>query len=952
MTQLRVSFENLYVFEDEEAGDTRIGLYGTVTGTDGVELGSFRWNHRNGPVEDNFDYPLDGDPALPSVLQFDLNGTARVSVKAYTDNDVQWPDEGHHENFLGEAEVLIDNRDPATLGRLLIGPTTTDNGHPGIVVTANAQAVPPAQRSHVRLVWKDLVLINDENSDFTHMALYIRAQGHTDPTDRELLRWNNNGDRVYDEALFPLSYGTPTTVFDLVMDGPTRFFMEAYSHDDDLWPSAERYENFLGRAMFVIDPAEPATLGSLLLGPTQTDQTHPGYLVTLSAEVLPPDATPDLQITGVEVTQAVQAFHSPVAPDNAVPLVAGRTTLVRVYLDSGVSPEEGGGLVTGVTGTLDLNNGTYTATPLAPITARPADAVQRTELGHTLNFRIPADRLVPGKARILVQASVTGSVSNPVELLLDVFAAHTLDILMVRVETDTVPAPGDAEYITAVNRLTQVYPIAEDPAKSIRYWLLPGNEVIHTSRDLGTLEGMKHFLNDLEDVQEESADYKKLYALVDRRAHMERVGDSRREENVAFGYSDLTSSVAHELGHVYGLDHAPCGPQNDKPGNTDANYRPPDGSIGDVGVDPVRLDVYPATVPDLMSYCRASGATTPYDQWIGVHHWSRLRLFLAEHAAERAARTPRPPLELAATTVPTSVPFPGPFVRVRGSLSASGTVSWSPALRTATEPASARAASAQGYEVSFESATGEILARAATEPRFQSATQPEATFTARLPYHEHTRRIVLRLNGTEVGALRVPPAPPRFALLAPAAHPQIDTEGILHLRWQQVGGDTETDPPATFFVRFSHADGGIVLRPGVGLTGDSYDLDLRALPGHRRCFVQVIATNGYHTSYVQTPPFPLPLRPPRFLPANSDGPLLHVQGHSPQHGPLTGPALTWQVDGSPASVTGGSLEVRSLGPGTHRLEVTATDPDGLTVTQQLGRYDGTTGLRVSPGPGL
>lgn len=956
MAKLRVAFENLYVFEDEEAGDTRIGLYAEVTDTHGTTLATFRWNHRNGPVEDNFDYPLDGDPVLPSVLEFDLNGTARLSVKAYTDNDEQWPDEGHHENFLGAAEVLIDNRDPATLGRLLIGPTTTDNGSPGIVVTADVQAVPAARRSHVRLVWKDVVLINDENSDFTHMGLYVRAQGHDDPTDRELLRWNNNGERVYDEALFPLSYGTATTVFDLVMDGPTRFFVEAYSHDDDPWPSADRYENFLGRAMFVIDPADPATLGSLRLGPTQTDQTHPGYLVTLSAEALPPDATPDLQITGVEVTQAIQAFHSSVAPDNAVPLVAGRTALVRVYLDSGVSPEEGGGLVDGVTGTLDLNDGAYTAAPLAPVTARPAAAVQRTELGHTLNFRIPADRLVPGKARILVQAQVAGSVSNPVELLLDVFAAHPLDILMVRVETDTVPAPSDADYLTAVNRLTQVYPIAEDPAKSIRYWILPGNEVVHTSRDLGTSKGMQQFLDDLEDVQEEAADYKKLYALVDRRVHMDRVGISRRDDNVAYGYADLTASVAHELGHVYGLDHAPCGPPDDQPKETDETYRPPDGSIGDVGVDPVRLDVYPATVPDLMSYCRASGTATPYNQWIGVHHWSKLRQFLAERAAEqaaeRAAAAPRPPLRLPATSLPASMPFPGPFVRVRGSLSASGAVSWSPALRTATEPPPTPAATGQGYEVTFESATGEVLARTATEPRFHSTAQPEATFTARLPYREQTRRIVLRLNGTELGALEVPPAPPRFILLTPTARPQIDTAGILHLRWQQLGGEHEADPPATFFVRFSHADGAVVLRPGVSLTGDSYDLDLRELPGDHECLVQVIATNGYHTSYVQTPPFPLPPRPPRLLLADTEGPLLHVQGHSPQHGALTDAALTWQTDGSPSSVTGGSLDARTLGPGTHQLAVTATDPDGLTVTEQLGPYDGTTGLRVPPRPGL
>ncbi|MGW7243801.1 hypothetical protein [Streptomyces sp. NPDC054804] len=207
-------------------------------------------------------------------------------------------------------------------------------------------------------------------------------------------------------------------------------------------------------------------------------------------------------------------------------------------------------------------------------------------------------------------------------------------------------------------------------------------------------------------------------------------------------------------------------------------------------------------------------------------------------------------------------------------------------------------------------------------------------------------------DGTELGALEVPPRPPHFVLLTPTARPQIDTAGVLHLRWQQLGGEHEADPPAAFVVRFSHADGTVVLRPGVSLIGDSYDLDLRDLPGHYQCLVQVIATNGYHTSYVQPPSFPLPVRPPRLLPADTDGPVLHVHGHSPQHGPLTGAALTWQVDGSLTSLTGGSLDVRTPGAGTHALAVTATDPDGLTVTQQLGPYNGITGLRMQPQPGL
>jgi hypothetical protein len=241
-----------------------------------------------------------------------------------------------------------------------------------------------------------------------------------------------------------------------------------------------------------------------------------------------------------------------------------------------------------------------------------------------------------------------------------------------------------------------------------------------------------------------------------------------------------------------------------------------------------------------------------------------------------------------------------------------------------------------------------VLGSAPVDPRFLYAAEEEASFGARLPYEPDAERVVLRRDGTELGALRVPPHPPVIALLGPNSVAQIDTEGVLHLRWRQIGGGTEADPPATCSVRFGNADGTVALRPGANLTGGSFDLDLRPLPGHDHCLVQVIATNGYHTSYVQPPPFALPPRPPRLLLGANEGPLLRAQGLSPQHGPLLDAALTWSVDGTPATTTGGTFDARSPGDGPHLIAVRATDPDGLTATQTLGTYDGTTGLLLPP----
>lgn len=93
---------------------------------------------------------------------------------------------------------------------------------------------------------------------------------------------------------------------------------------------------------------------------------------------------------------------------------------------------------------------------------------------------------------------------------------------------------------------------------------------------------------------------------------MARFGISRPYDNVALGWSFIMESIGHELGHVYGLDHAPCG----NPDDPDDDFTPSNGSIGDVGVDPAAMVAFPATTGDLMSYCGDKGSTAYEKQWI------------------------------------------------------------------------------------------------------------------------------------------------------------------------------------------------------------------------------------------------------------------------------------------------------------------------------------------------
>ena len=114
-----------------------------------------------------------------------------------------------------------------------------------------------------------------------------------------------------------------------------------------------------------------------------------------TCEVSPLSATEQgatITVLGIEVTQTVQQHQSTNAgADTPARLVAGKETLVRAYLDPGLSDPFG--TIEGVTGSLTFQFG---GKPVSidsmspPMTARDPQFVQRRRLADTLNFVIPS----------------------------------------------------------------------------------------------------------------------------------------------------------------------------------------------------------------------------------------------------------------------------------------------------------------------------------------------------------------------------------------------------------------------------------------------------------------------------------------------------------------------------------------------------------------------------------
>jgi hypothetical protein len=619
MPRMRIDFQSLTLFEDEEAGDSHMAMYATVKDSSDTEVAQFKWNNGNNTVNETNTYPLNNDPGNLSTIDFELGTFGTLTIEAYADDDQDWPSAASNENSLGSATATFDPRVPATLGSLMIGPTTTDNGNTGYLVIANVAVVAPTTAADVRLKFENLVLYEDEESGDTHMAMYITVNGPG--LNKEIFRWNNGNAKVNEVNAYGLDNSPNPTEVTLLMTGPTAIIVAGFADDDQDWPSAGSNENALGTAIITVDPSDPSSAGQHQLGPTVTDNGNTGYVVNLSIEILPATPQPDLSIVGIEVTQAIQHFHSTLGEDNTVPLVAQKLTLVRAYIDSGVDPSINNGQVPGVTGTLTVSgDANFTVAAIAPFTAQPIAAVNPTKFTDTLNFLIPADKAT-GTLNLVAQATVGGNVSNPQAATVTFTPVGKLNILMVRVQTATTSAPTRAQYFSAVNQLPLIYPIPTDPAVAIQYWVLSGSEVVMANHDLTTLSGMDDFLDDLEDIQEDSADYKKLYGLVSNTFPLNRTGDSRPSDNVAFGWSLIMESVGHELGHVYGLKHAPCG----GPDDTDDNFVPTNGKVGEVGVDPVGQVAFAPTVGDIMSYC-ANRSQPDEGEWISAYDWTKLFL--------------------------------------------------------------------------------------------------------------------------------------------------------------------------------------------------------------------------------------------------------------------------------------------------------------------------------------
>lgn len=314
----------------------------------------------------------------------------------------------------------------------------------------------------------------------------------------------------------------------------------------------------------------------------------------------------DLTLEGVEVTQAVQNLN------NTVSLVAGRSTMARVYVKTNTDTP-----VSNVHVSLSAtrNGAPLTGSPLTVGPKSVSNTWSRSDLNTSFNFTLPSAWL-SGQVSLEVVVDPNNQIfegdklNNRRTLAANFVNVPTMNIKAVPIEyTDprtglTFPPPSSSFLAPGVLKM---YPVSAAAVSD--------RAAIGWSQDLSRLSGWSNLLSRIATIKSSdnapaSQVYYGLVPLLDPSGNTWFSGGY-----AGIGYVGLRVSVGlthapslgidgpeianHEIGHNLGREHAPCGVSDPDPG-----YPYPDGSIGQFGLTISPLDLYePWLYADIMGYC-------------------------------------------------------------------------------------------------------------------------------------------------------------------------------------------------------------------------------------------------------------------------------------------------------------------------------------------------------------
>jgi hypothetical protein len=644
----------------------------------------------------------------------------------------------------------------------------------------------------------------------------------------------------------------------------------------------------------------------------------------------------NLSITGVEYNQAIQFFRSQLDPatartDNFIGLIAGKSTVLRVYVDTQNDPTRP--TIADISGRLEVRIvGTaawQTINPLnGPIAPKRDAAIRRSNADDTLNFLIPgpfSSAQLEYRVRVFDSAhpDEPGYTSGRVQDTLTFTQAVPLRVRGVGVHYTgmslNIPAPTVVDLRNTLSFVQKTYPVGQV--------FLTGMDVIDYDGDFtdmsgdGCGEGWGGLLEILRDMQGDSDDI--YYGLVPSGVPLGWGGCGGGDGQVAAGPVGAGATAAQEIAHAFDRDHAPCGGAE----NTDPNYPVydalPTGSIGEFGIDDSGAVQDPSTTFDFMSYC---GPT-----WISPYTYESLQQNfppLARRAFRAFNQTAQEP-----PTKPTELLFLS-FSIYRG-----GRVEVNPSFHYPSLFPRASQGRRTPYAIELRDCHDRVLhaLRVLLSDPHKNLDSAKLQFFKRIPFHPDTARVVFTCGDEGecqpklLSVVDVPGKAPRVAISYPKGGGQLS--GQVKVTWEA----QFPVKPLTYMVRYSN-DGGASWRTiSPKLKESEYVVDLDRLPGGQACLFQVLASEGIRTGTAISGTFQVsnhdvevdivsPKPGTVFEPGETI--LLSGEAFAPHTGSLTDSQLHWQSDVDGDLGPGHEVQIRTLRSGVHNISLNVTDAYG------------------------
>jgi hypothetical protein len=334
----------------------------------------------------------------------------------------------------------------------------------------------------------------------------------------------------------------------------------------------------------------------------------------------------DLVLTGFEVTQVVQD------PQNSVPLVAGKSTMLRIYARTGDSKQALSNIRIAITAT---RSGANLSSSPSIMTATLPLANSRGDINSTLNMKLPANWL-SGTIDLTVrldpdnQVAETNENNNAITQRLTFTQVPPLNVKIIPIRY--THNPNGRTYAAPTQDIISSWIFKTYPIHQIVIsWHAPYN----FTGDLMKTDDWLRLLNEITALKksEGAPNGQIYYGLVPPsdssstwfHGGVAGIGWVGSRTSVGMNSASTAGQIAaHEIGHNMGMMHTPCG----SPSGLDASYPYSDGSIGQFGIDVSTGQLFSSSTKDVMSYCNP--------KWISDYTYKALYRSQVQYGAAMA----------------------------------------------------------------------------------------------------------------------------------------------------------------------------------------------------------------------------------------------------------------------------------------------------------------------------